>query len=286
MMAGHQHFSYSPYECERFPTPPNQQLYHRQSPGLPSDSSNIRRLPPLAIPSSRDDIWQPDPGHLGGFPPSFALHSIQEPGSMQSPNSYPASYDASYHLHPSSYPPLHGSSFDTRHLNHPMHFPGDGHPPPHRSGHSGEWPSSSARAESHLVSPYARRDMMGHSPQEPSPVEYTAVKKKRKRADAAQLKILNEVYARTAFPTTEERLELAKKLDMSARSVQIWCVCVFGVLFSPTMKSELKFCEWQVPEQATINSTKSHYLGSPSPDNTSSLPGATSALSSRSFAWT
>ena len=48
------------------------------------------------------------------------------------------------------------------------------------------------------------------------------VKKKRKRADAAQLKVLNDVYARTAFPTTEERLELAKKLEMSARSVQIW----------------------------------------------------------------
>ncbi|KAF9051115.1 homeobox-domain-containing protein [Hymenopellis radicata] len=48
------------------------------------------------------------------------------------------------------------------------------------------------------------------------------IKKKRKRADAAQLKILNETYARTAFPSTEERLQLAKTLDMSARSVQIW----------------------------------------------------------------
>jgi homeobox protein YOX1/YHP1 len=51
-----------------------------------------------------------------------------------------------------------------------------------------------------------------------------AIKKKRKRADAAQLKVLNETYARTAFPSTEERAELAKKLDMSARSVQIWLV--------------------------------------------------------------
>jgi homeobox protein YOX1/YHP1 len=63
--------------------------------------------------------------------------------------------------------------------------------------------------------------------QEPAPMmdnEQPAIKKKRKRADAAQLKVLNETYARTAFPSTEERAELAKKLDMSARSVQIWLV--------------------------------------------------------------
>lgn len=40
--------------------------------------------------------------------------------------------------------------------------------------------------------------------------------------DAEQLKVLNETYNRTAFPSTEERNELAKKLGMSARSVQIW----------------------------------------------------------------
>jgi len=48
------------------------------------------------------------------------------------------------------------------------------------------------------------------------------IKKKRKRADAAQLKVLNETYNRTAFPSTEERLALAKALDMSPRSIQIW----------------------------------------------------------------
>ncbi|TDL16027.1 hypothetical protein BD410DRAFT_691684, partial [Rickenella mellea] len=73
-------------------------------------------------------------------------------------------------------------------------------------------------------SPYARADSdisSGHSPQPETPTE-PVIKKKRKRADATQLKILNEVYARTAFPTTEERQELAKILNMSARSVQIW----------------------------------------------------------------
>ena len=47
---------------------------------------------------------------------------------------------------------------------------------------------------------------------------------KRKCTDAEQLKVLNETYNHTAFPSTEERIELAKKLGMSARSVQIWCV--------------------------------------------------------------
>ncbi|KAF8481493.1 Homeodomain-like protein, partial [Gautieria morchelliformis] len=48
------------------------------------------------------------------------------------------------------------------------------------------------------------------------------VKKKRKRADANQLRVLNATYQRTAFPSTQERESLAKELDMSPRSVQIW----------------------------------------------------------------
>ena len=72
--------------------------------------------------------------------------------------------------------------------------------------------------------PYAR------SATAQSPVSYDippeatepTIKKKRKRADARQLEALNRMYARTAFPSTEERLQLAKELDMSARSVQIW----------------------------------------------------------------
>src|SRR6266404_5262164 len=60
----------------------------------------------------------------------------------------------------------------------------------------------------------------------PDPSEPT-IKKKRKRADARQLEVLNATYARTAFPSTEERAALAKQLDMSARSVQIWSVQLF-----------------------------------------------------------
>jgi len=78
--------------------------------------------------------------------------------------------------------------------------------------------------------PFART-----APSAPTPVPYDipaetpepTIKKKRKRADARQLEALNRMYARTAFPSTEERLQLAKDLDMSARSVQIWLAHTF-----------------------------------------------------------
>ncbi|WVQ77764.1 hypothetical protein IAR50_007454 [Cryptococcus sp. DSM 104548] len=44
----------------------------------------------------------------------------------------------------------------------------------------------------------------------------------RKRADDVQLQILSEVFQRTAYPSTEERDELARQLGMTSRSVQIW----------------------------------------------------------------
>ena len=55
------------------------------------------------------------------------------------------------------------------------------------------------------------------------------IKKKRKRADARQLEALNRMYAHTAFPSTEERQQLTRDLDMSPRSVQIWLVHAFVI---------------------------------------------------------
>ena len=88
--------------------------------------------------------------------------------------------------------------------------------------------------------PYART-----APSAPTPVPYDipaetpepTIKKKRKRADARQLEALNRMYARTAFPSTEERLQLAKDLDMSARSVQIWLAHTF--IYATYLISEL-----------------------------------------------
>ena len=73
--------------------------------------------------------------------------------------------------------------------------------------------------------PYARNAPELQSPVDfgpPSDLTEPTIKKKRKRADARQLEVLNATYNRTAFPSTEERAALAKQLDMSARSVQIW----------------------------------------------------------------
>lgn len=78
----------------------------------------------------------------------------------------------------------------------------------------------SAGSGRRLPSPYSRKSpARGDSD---SPKETTIVRKKRKRADPNQLRILNDVYSKTAFPSTEQRLELATVLNMSARSVQIW----------------------------------------------------------------
>ena len=68
----------------------------------------------------------------------------------------------------------------------------------------------------------------------PSETAEPTIKKKRKRADARQLEALNEMYARTAFPSADERQQLARDLDMSARSVQIWLAhaLVFDIYMS------------------------------------------------------
>ncbi|KAI8065506.1 homeobox domain-containing protein, partial [Gongronella butleri] len=48
------------------------------------------------------------------------------------------------------------------------------------------------------------------------------VKAKRRRANAKQLQILNQVFERTFFPSTQMRAELGRQLGMSPRTVQIW----------------------------------------------------------------
>jgi homeobox protein YOX1/YHP1 len=72
--------------------------------------------------------------------------------------------------------------------------------------------------------PYARAPTASSPADDEPPPQHgdPTIKKKRKRADARQLEVLNATYNRTAFPSTEERIALANQLDMSARSVQIW----------------------------------------------------------------
>ncbi len=123
---------------------------------------------------------------------------------------------------PYAYPP------DARTLPPPLPTPFDATSLGPRRGSLVER-SNPLRPGAHGGSPYPRvPSAIPEPPLEP-------VKKKRKRADAEQLKVLNETYNRTAFPSTEERIELAKKLGMSARSVQIWCAsCSFYVCIQLT----------------------------------------------------
>ncbi|KAL5528306.1 hypothetical protein ACEPAF_7442 [Sanghuangporus sanghuang] len=229
-MAGHPPYNYSSFEHFDARHQTQSPAYPlRQSPAIPAHQENLRRAPPITIPQAPREVPWTNDYMNPSFPSNFGLNTVgPEAAGIHSPN-YPPNYDTGYHTnaHSNVYPSFH-PTIDTRHHAvhappHAMHFASDIHQPSHRNPHQGDW-GVSQRVDTHLVSPYSRtqRESSNPSPQEPSPVEYPTVKKKRKRADAHQLKVLNEVYARTAFPTTEERLELAQRLDMSARSVQIW----------------------------------------------------------------
>ncbi|KAI6121463.1 hypothetical protein F5141DRAFT_998507 [Pisolithus sp. B1] len=183
----------------------------RTSPPVPPDS---RKLPPLSVPPNtmRDDRWQG--GAYGSVGPQLNYGDIRSPTAT-----YPSEYTQYQYQSSYSYPPVPDTRGHPSQLSmHPCHPMSIAMYPSERG--------LPAQVETHGTSPYSRGPVT-NTPltQEPAPMlstEEPAIKKKRKRADAAQLKVLNEVYARTAFPSTEERAELAKKLDMSARSVQIW----------------------------------------------------------------
>jgi homeobox protein YOX1/YHP1 len=129
-----------------------------------------------------------------------------------------------------SYPPAY-MTYSTNQANvYSYHIPHDHVSSMGYQGRSAMY-EEAPQIEPRSSSPYCRSSGTSHVPPPqsytPPPISPTSpeeptIKKKRKRADAAQLKVLNETYNRTAFPSTEERIALAKMLDMSARSVQIW----------------------------------------------------------------
>ncbi|KAG1808176.1 uncharacterized protein BJ212DRAFT_662800 [Suillus subaureus] len=202
-----QHSSYEQH-YDRYPQTQQYPSYpSRSSPTIPVDSHGSRKLPPLNMP----DRYQGSYGTVAPLVSNYGDH-IRSPTAT-----YPTEYAPYPNQNSYSYPPVP----DPRHQLPSMY---------HSQQMSiGMYPSERgvpAHVEAHGPSPYARGPITNTAlTQEPAQMmdnEQPAIKKKRKRADAAQLKVLNETYARTAFPSTEERAELAKKLDMSARSVQIW----------------------------------------------------------------
>ncbi|KAM5530964.1 hypothetical protein V8D89_015346 [Ganoderma adspersum] len=179
----------------------------RSSPNMIGGPQDSRILPPLNMgPSQMPSHHIPMTSASQVRSPTGAYQTFATPYPQHQPNTYG---------YPGPAPP------DPRHLPPPLPMSNPYDQTSSLGGRRGSLVerSNPLRTSGHGASPYPRvPSVVPHVPE--PPVE--PVKKKRKRADAEQLKVLNETYNRTAFPSTEERIELAKKLGMSARSVQIW----------------------------------------------------------------
>ena len=203
--------------------------YNRASPF--SGSVDPLYPPPLDVPG--DGRWQGQPYYT----PNADLQ-IPPPNDMRSPHPVysPASnYPQYYSPASSAYPAGHSSSRGAVHTAAaaPTH-----HLQPMAISHA------FYLDRANLLNPSSRNTTQLPNVRvsnAPSPVPFDVppetseptIKKKRKRADARQLAALNRMYTRGAFPSTEERQQLARDLDMSARSVQNWSVlplfatCIF-----------------------------------------------------------
>jgi len=223
-----------------FPAPPPVPQHYSYRDPSTSYSNNPPTLPRINVSEdhSRDERWPPN--HYGS---TSAANRVPE--TVFSPvASYPAQ---SFH-----YPSQHhsqGMLNDSR-----FALPLDTSTSPstgtvRRGPVSVERTTTTSRS-AHTVSPYSR-----HPPASATLPDHPPPKKKRKRADAEQLRVLNEVYARTAFPSTEERQELALRLNMSPRSVQIWYASYFlhhrPLLISPLgFKTDDRRCVTHTASQA------------------------------------
>lgn len=201
----HHHERYSPQPS--YPTYPN-----RSTPPIMTSPPDSRRcLPPLssAFPVA-DERWPQQ-----AFVPQlgFPATNIRSPTAT-----YPT---------PNQFMQQHYSPTNQANYNYPMAHVD--HVALNSQSHGGLF-DDVPRMEPRSNSPYRASGSAQVPPSQsstpppnsPTSPEESTVKKKRRRADATQLKVLNDTYSRTAFPSTEERIALAKALDMSARSVQIW----------------------------------------------------------------
>ena len=219
---GHGHHSGHYYQQPQAPDPrylgsPAQSSHYRSSPSSSSADPTRTQVRRFDVPAPQGSPYYQQP-HANA---DLHMSSIQS--DIRSPHMYPsptANYPQYQHLQASA----HHSSNSSRPIPAPPQYYHEPGMPVYSSVVGRTMPSSRS------TQPYPR------SAPPPSPVEDdlsarsaadSIIKKKRKRADAHQLSVLNATYERTAFPSTEERAALAKQLDMSPRSVQIWLVHPF-----------------------------------------------------------
>lgn len=197
--------SYPNYETHVHESP---YTYYSRTPPISGTQQDSRKLPRLATNTGAG--W-----HTSSHFPISSNHT--NAGYIRSPTAcyHPAyEYPTSGQGHGYPYHDIHTQEYDDHAHVPSMNTPG------HMTTYEG---LDESRGHHHRPSSPHHKGSSQASPPSNSPTEESStVKKKRKRADPAQLKVLNETYNRTAFPSTEERLELAKALDMSPRSVQIW----------------------------------------------------------------
>ncbi|EKM54477.1 uncharacterized protein PHACADRAFT_258345 [Phanerochaete carnosa HHB-10118-sp] len=198
---------------------PGYQTYQSRTPSaFPQNPQESRTLPPLSAQHGQLYSQPAIPSQTMGQAPHIRSTSA-------------AGYPVQYGSYPSGQipqqQPFYASS-DPRMASSPVstapYDPSGGAALPRRSSMSVDRTVPSRMSSTHGMAPYARAppSLSSEYDRESVNMAEPTIKKKRKRADAEQLKVLNETYNRTAFPSTEERIELAKKLGMSARSVQIW----------------------------------------------------------------
>ncbi|KAJ1305704.1 hypothetical protein OPQ81_010439 [Rhizoctonia solani] len=174
-----------------------------------------RRDPPIT-PSGSGSRGSPSHEHHG--PPIVSRHP-----SLQSFGPYTTTA-----LHRARNPSTFSGGGDHLHFRSPSDtfYPGQEQLLTHQIPYNNETPqyvvpsSRIPRADQTVHSPpagYFNTARVSHSPEEAS-----ETKPKRRRANAAQLQLLNDTYARTMFPTTEERADIARRINMTPRQVQIW----------------------------------------------------------------
>ena len=189
------------------------QPYQSYRDPSPSYSNHPTTLPPINVTANhpRDERWQQNP--YGGTSATSRV-----PDTVFSPV---ASYPGQSFSYPTQNPPQ--VMLPDPRYSVPINPPPSSSTAATRRGPvSVERTATRSSAHTASTSPYSR-----HPPASNISSDHPPPKKKRKRADAEQLRVLNEVYARTAFPSTEERQELAARLNMTPRSVQIWYVSCF-----------------------------------------------------------